>query len=115
MHFHLFRGQLQNSLTPKTVPHRLDFSFHLLHSRSISVRNTSQRAGLHSCRSPEQSGLPTEEGGVLKPGHYQITIGERHQYSYQHFVGDVYQEQRAQAGNEVENRINLVTTNLTYQ
>lgn len=66
-------------------------------------------------RSPEQSGLPTGEGGVLEPGHFQVTIGERHQFSYQHFVGDVYQEYRAQAGNQVENRINLLTSNLTYQ
>src|SRR5947209_5943419 len=43
-------------------------------------------------RSPEQTGLPTEEGGVLEPGHLQLTIGLRHQYSYQHYVGDVYQE-----------------------
>jgi hypothetical protein len=66
-------------------------------------------------RSPEQGGLPTGEGGVLEPGHFQITIGERHQYSYQHYVGDVYQEYRAQAKSQVLNRINLVTTNLTYQ
>lgn len=66
-------------------------------------------------RSPEQSGLPAGEGGVLLPGHFQITIGERHQFSYQHYVGDVYQEYRAQAGTQVENRINILTSNLTYQ
>jgi hypothetical protein len=66
-------------------------------------------------RSPEQSGLPTEQGGTLEPGHFQITIGERHQYSYQHYVGDVYQEYRAQAMSQVQNKINLITTNLTYQ
>jgi len=66
-------------------------------------------------RSPEQGGLPTGEGGVLEPGHFQVTIGERHQFSYQHYVGDVYQEYRAQQRTQVENRINLVTTNLTYQ
>lgn len=66
-------------------------------------------------RSPEQGGLPTNEGGVLKPGHFQLTIGERHQYSYQHYVGDVYQEYRAQAMNQVQNKINLVTANITYQ
>jgi hypothetical protein len=66
-------------------------------------------------RSPEQTGLPTDQGGVLKPGHFQFTIGERHQFSYQHYVGDVYQEIRAQARTAVENRINLVTMNLTYQ
>lgn len=66
-------------------------------------------------RSPEQSGLPTEQGGTLEPGHFQITIGERHQYSYQHYVGDVYQEYRAQAMSQVQNKINLITANLTYQ
>ena len=66
-------------------------------------------------RSPEQGGLPTGEGGVLEPGHFQITVGERHQFSYQHYVGDVYQEYRAQDKTQVENRINLITTNLTYQ
>ena len=66
-------------------------------------------------RSPEQGGLPTGEGGVLEPGHFQLTVGERHQFSYQHYVGDVYQEYRAQARTQVENRINLLTVNLTYQ
>lgn len=66
-------------------------------------------------RSPEQGGLPTGQGGVLEPGHFQVTIGERHQFSYQHYVGDVYQEYRAQQGTQVENRINLVTVNVTYQ
>ncbi len=66
-------------------------------------------------RSPEQGGLPTGEGGLLEPGHFQITVGERHQFSYQHYVGDVYQEYRAQQMTQVENRINIVTTNLTYQ
>ncbi len=66
-------------------------------------------------RSPELGGLPTGQGGTLQPGHFQVTIGERHQYSYQHYVGDVYQEYRAQAKTQVQNKINLITTNLTYQ
>jgi hypothetical protein len=66
-------------------------------------------------RSPEQSGLPTGQGGTLQAGHYQITVGERHQFSYQHYVGDVYQEYRAQARSQVQNKINLITANLTYQ
>lgn len=66
-------------------------------------------------RSPEQSGLPLSEGGILQPGHFQVTIGERHQFSYQHYVGDVYQEYRAQARSQVQNKINLITANLTYQ
>ncbi len=66
-------------------------------------------------RSPELGGLPTGQGGTLQPGHFQVTIGERHQYSYQHYVGDVYQEYRVQAKTQVQNKINLITTNLTYQ
>jgi hypothetical protein len=66
-------------------------------------------------RSPEQSSLPTGQGGTLEPGHFQITIGERHQYSYKHYIGDVYQEQRAQLKNAVQNKINLLTANITYQ
>ncbi len=78
----------------------------------------TQQAVAQGCilaRSPEVGGLPTGQGGVLEPGHYQISIGERHQFSYQHYVGDVYQEYREQQHTEVENRINLVTANLTYQ
>lgn len=84
-----------------------------LASSFCAVNATGQ--GCILARSPEQSGLPMEQGGYLAPGHFQLTVGERHQFSYQHYVGDVYQEVRAQAGTQVENRINLVTVNLTYQ
>jgi len=76
--------------------------------------NAAWSQGCVLARSPE-NGLPTGQGGILEPGHFEITVGERHQFSYQHYVGDVYQEYRAQDGTEVENRINLLTTNLTYQ
>jgi hypothetical protein len=73
-------------------------------------------------RSPEQvlpsldqNGKPLNQGGYLQPGHVQVTIGERHQFSYQHYVGDVYQEYRAQEKTQVENRINIVTADLIYQ
>ena len=75
----------------------------------------SHGQGCILARSPEQTGLPTDQGGVLQPGHFQFTIGERHQFSYQHYVGDVYQEYRAQQRTQVENRINLISLNLTYQ
>lgn len=80
---------------------------------SVSITKLSAQ-GCILARSPEQSGV-TGQGGILAPGHFQITFSERHQYSYQHYVGDVYQEYRGQLGNEVVNKINLVTTNLTYQ
>jgi hypothetical protein len=66
-------------------------------------------------RSPEQGGMLPGQGGVIESGHFQLTIAERHQFSYQHYVGDVYQEYRAQQGTQVENRINLLTLNLSYQ
>lgn len=81
----------------------------------LTASHTLPAQGCILARSPEQGGLPTGQGGVLEPGHFQLTVGERHQFSYQHYVGDVYQEYRAQDKTQVENRINLVTTNLTYQ
>ena len=100
---------MASSIVRKTLP--LLSPVLLLLASSLSAH----AQGCILARSPEQSGLPTEQGGVLEPGHLQITFGERHQFSYQHYVGDVYQEVRAQAGTQVENRINLVTVNLTYQ
>ncbi|HLJ77098.1 MAG TPA: hypothetical protein VKT75_06780 [Acidobacteriaceae bacterium] len=79
----------------------------------LSIR-TAAAQGCILARSPE-GGLPAGQGGILSPGHFQLTIGERHQFSYQHYVGDVYQGYRAQAHTQVENRINLITANLTYQ
>lgn len=84
---------------------------------AVLLMLTVQSALAQGCilaRSPED-GLPTGQGGILTPGHFQLTIGERHQFSYQHYVGDTYQLYRAQAHNQVENRINLITANLTYQ
>lgn len=82
----------------------------------------AQAQGCIVARSPEQvvpgidaNELSTQQSTYLQPGHFQISVEERHQFSYQHFVGDVYQEYRAQEKTQVENRINLVTTNLTYQ
>lgn len=83
----------------------------------LAISASSSQLWAQGCilaRSPEQ-GLPTGQGGVLEPGHFQITVGERHQFSYQHYVGDAYQEYRAQQKTQVENRINLVTLDLTYQ
>ncbi|HUZ05495.1 MAG TPA: hypothetical protein VMU62_09050, partial [Acidobacteriaceae bacterium] len=89
---------------------------------TLSAPQLARAQGCIVARSPEQvlpsidqSGRPTNQGGYLLPGHVQVTIGERHQFSYQHYVGDVYQEYRAQAGTQVENRVNIVTTDLVYQ
>lgn len=92
---------------------RLCAPFFALALFSITLAMHGQ--GCILARSPEQFNLPTNQGGVLQPGHFQISIGERHQFSYQHYVGDVYQEYRTQQRTAVENRINLVTVALTYQ
>jgi hypothetical protein len=60
-------------------------------------------------------GGPTTQGGYLQPGHWELTIGYRHQYSFRHYVGSVEQTYRAQTHSEVRNRINLVSADLTYQ
>jgi len=108
----------QLPLSAPTAPKTARQSFLLLAIATLALMFSSGQLWGQGCilaRSPEQGGLPTGQGGSLEPGHFQITIGERHQYSYQHYVGDVYQEYRSQLENQVVNRINLVTTNLTYQ
>jgi hypothetical protein len=62
-----------------------------------------------------QSSLPTNQGGYLQPGHFQATIGERHQFSYLHYVGDVYQEYRTEQRTQVQNRINLLDLDVVWQ
>lgn len=113
--FHAKSDRPDRSTTPPT--NRIKLLAALIAVLTLLSCATGQlRAqGCILARSPEQGGLPTGEGGVLEPGHFQITVGERHQFSYQHYVGDVYQEYRAQDHTQVENRINLITTNLTYQ
>ena len=73
-------------------------------------------------RSPEQvmpgvdqGALPTNQGGYLLPRHFQFTLGERHQFSYLHYVGDVYQQQRTTERTQVQNRINLLDFDLLWQ
>lgn len=66
-------------------------------------------------RSNGEQGGPESEGGYLAAGEWEFGIGYRHQFSYIHFVGDVVQSYRQQAGTEVENKINLENFNATYQ
>ena len=58
---------------------------------------------------------PYEEGGYLSAKHWRLDIAYRHQYSYQHYVGTAYQEQRALKKNQVMNHIDLQNYLLTYQ
>ncbi len=60
-------------------------------------------------------GGPTTQGGYLQPGHWELTVGYRHQYSFRHYVGSVEQTYREVTHSEVRNRINLVPIDLTYQ
>ena len=62
-----------------------------------------------------QVGGPTTQGGYLQPGHWELTIGFRHQYSFRHYVGSEYQAYREVEGSNVRNRINLTAADLTYQ
>jgi hypothetical protein len=66
-------------------------------------------------RSNGEQGGPESEGGYLAAGDWEFGVGYRHQFSYIHFVGDVVQSYRQQAGTEVENKINLENFNATYQ
>ena len=66
-------------------------------------------------RSSSMDMSPESQGGYLKPGDIDLTIGYRHQFSYKHFVGDVEQTYRVQQGTQVMNKINLEDINLTYQ
>jgi hypothetical protein len=111
-------GALSGFLSRNKILSQTRFMLALAAATAAVFTLTAKQIEAQGCilaRSPEQSGLPLEQGGTLQTGHYQVTIGERHQFSYQHYVGDVYQEYRAQDKTQVENRINIVTANLTYQ
>ena len=66
-------------------------------------------------RSSSMDMAPETEGGYLDPGDWSVAIGYRHQFSYEHFVGNVEQTYRVQQGTEVMNKINLEGLNLSYQ
>jgi hypothetical protein len=113
-----FNSSVSQRVDPTAARARRNtFSLLMLFIAIVALSFSATQSAAQGCilaRSPEQTGI-TGQGGILEPGHYQITFSERHQYSYQHYVGDVYQEYRGQLGNEVVNKINLVITNLTYQ
>lgn len=71
-------------------------------------------------RSNGETGGPESEGGYLQPGEFDINIGYRHQYSFEHYVGDSPEVNaagltRVQLGTQVENKINLENVSLIYQ
>jgi hypothetical protein len=79
---------------------------------------STQTARAQGCIVARSSGSPTgptQEGGYLEAGQWEISEEYRHQFSQRHFVGDVEQTYRMQQGTQVMNKINLLTTSITYQ
>ena len=71
-------------------------------------------------RSNGETGGPESEGGYLMPGEFQFSTGYRHQFSFEHYIGEAPEVNaagltRTQLGTQVENKINLENLSLTYQ
>jgi hypothetical protein len=71
-------------------------------------------------RSNGEIGGPESEGGYITPGEFDVNIGYRHQFSFEHYIGDQVERNtaglsRTQLGTQVENKINLENLSLTYQ
>jgi len=88
---------------------------------ALAVSAPMARAqGCVVARSNGETGGPESEGGYLMPGEFDFGIGYRHQFSFEHYVGDSVERNsagltRTQLGTQVENKINLENVNLTYQ
>lgn len=82
----------------------------------VSLTSVPARAqGCIVARSSSADMSPESQGGYLESGDWQAVIGYRHQFSYEHFVGDTEQTYRVQQGTEVMNKINLQNLDVTYQ
>jgi hypothetical protein len=71
-------------------------------------------------RSNGETGGPESEGGYLMAGDFDVNIGYRHQFSFEHYIGQSPEVNaagltRTQLGTQVENKINLENLSLTYQ
>jgi hypothetical protein len=98
---------------PRTL--RVVFAFALA---AVPATFSSAPAFAQGCivaRSSSADMAPESQGGYLEPGDWSTVIGYRHQFSFDHFVGDVEQGYRLQQGTEVMNKINLENIDLTYQ
>jgi hypothetical protein len=60
-------------------------------------------------------GLGELGGGYPLAGDWSVSFGWRYQKSDRHYIGDVYQEQRDQLGNQVINHINVADVTFKYQ
>ena len=54
-------------------------------------------------------------GGYPLAGEWSVSFGWRYQKSDRHYVGDVYQGQRDQLGNQVINHVNVADVTVKYQ
>jgi hypothetical protein len=62
----------------------------------LSTTSVSWGQGCVVARSSSPEMGPENQGGYLEKGDFEINIGYRHQFSYEHFVGDVEQSYRVQ-------------------
>jgi len=87
----------------------------------MSIFAPAARAqGCVVARSNGETGGPESEGGYLMPGEFEIATSYRHQFSFEHYIGDSPEVNaagltRTQLGTQVENKINLENLSLTYQ
>jgi hypothetical protein len=95
------------------------FLFAVATATSISAP-LAHAQGCVVARSNGEIGGPESEGGYLTPGEFDVNIGYRHQFSFEHYIGDSPERNaagltRTQLGTQVENKINLENVSLTYQ
>src|SRR3977135_2869330 len=81
----------------------------------LSTSSVAWGQGCVVARSSSPEMGPESQGGYLEKGDFEVNIGYRHQFSYNHFVGDVEQTYRVQQGNQVMNKVNLEALTLLYQ
>lgn len=60
-------------------------------------------------------GLGVQGTGYPAAGEWGFSLGWRYQESDRHFVGDEYQEERDELGNQVINHVNLADLTIRYQ
>ena len=60
-------------------------------------------------------GLGVQGTGYPAAGEWAVSLGWRYQESDRHFVGDEYQEERDELGNQVINHVNLADMTIRYQ
>jgi hypothetical protein len=89
-------------------------------SAAVASVPVAYAQGCVVARSNGETGGPESEGGYLAPGQFEFSTGYRHQFSFEHYIGDAVERNaaglsRTQLGTQVENKINLENVSLTYQ